>query len=87
MRDAARSHCKAVSYAMLPPNIVTSRSLDGPTYALRSKCKKNSDGAPCRKVDGKYTPVEKTRTDVNSDGRNAVFSDCMRSNGWTERQN
>ncbi len=87
MRDAAENHCKAVSYATLPPNLVTSRSLGGPTYGLKSKCEKNSDGEPCRKVDGKYTPVQKTQTDVNADGRDAVFSDCMRSNGWIEQQN
>jgi hypothetical protein len=87
MREAAETHCKAVSYSALPPNIVTSTSLSGPTYGLKSKCEKNSDGAPCRKVDGKYTPEQKTHTDVNADGRDTIFSDCMRRNGWIEQQN
>jgi hypothetical protein len=87
MRDAAETHCKAVSYATLPPNIVTSRSLAGPTYGLKSKCEQNSNGAPCRKVDGRYTPVQTTHSDVNSEGRDAIFSDCMHSDGWIEQQN
>ena len=83
MLDAAETHCTAVSYATLPANIQTTSSTGGPTYGELKKCEKNSNGGECRKINGRFTAVQKVTSDTNSQGRDAVFRDCMMSNGWT----
>lgn len=80
--DTAETHCKAVSYAQLPAQMQTS-TMRGASYSDRKKCEKNSLNG-CTKSDGRYYAIIKTSSDTNSEGRDAIFRDCMYSLGWRE---
>lgn len=81
--DAATTHCRAVAYATLPANMVTTTSR-GASYDDRKKCEwYNSSG--CIKSGDQYYAVNKTTTDTNSSGRSAIFRDCMYQDGWREQ--
>jgi hypothetical protein len=84
MLDAAETHCRAAAYSALPPNMVTTHS-NGADYAELGKCEKNNAGATCKKINGRYTAVNKVTNDVNENGRDAVFRSCMLSGGWSEQ--
>ncbi|GAB0114713.1 hypothetical protein [Acidisoma sp. C75] len=81
-RDAAETHCQAVSHMVLPPNLYTTYSR-GASYSDRKKCEKNSFNG-CVKRGGRYYAIQESTTDANSDGRDSVFRDCMYQGGWRE---
>jgi hypothetical protein len=78
--NMATTHCDAVSHASLPANNVTNKST-GASYSERKKCEKNSANG-CIKKNGKYYEIIRTTTDTNSEGRSAIFRDCMMQSGW-----
>jgi hypothetical protein len=78
--NMATTHCEAASYGLLPANNVTDKST-GASYSERKKCEKNSANG-CIKKNGKYYEIIRTMTDTNSEGRSAVFRDCMVQSGW-----
>jgi hypothetical protein len=78
--DAAQTHCKAVSYGTLPAQMQSS-TMRGASYADRKKCEKNSSNG-CIKSGDRYYAVIKTSSDANSEGRDAIFRDCMYQGGW-----
>lgn len=80
--EAAQTHCKAVSYGTLPAQMQTS-TMRGASYADRKKCEKNSANG-CTKSGDRYYAIIKTSSDVNSEGRDAIFRDCMYQAGWRE---
>ena len=83
MLDTATTRCKAASFAQLPSNPVTQK-MTGSTYSSRKKCEKNETN--CKKIDGRYTSVTHVTSDANEDGRDAIFRDCMYSDGWRPEQ-
>jgi hypothetical protein len=78
--DAAQTHCKAVSYGTLPAQIQNSTTR-GASYSDRKKCEKNSANG-CVKSGDRYYAIIKTSSDANSEGRDAIFRDCMYQSGW-----
>lgn len=80
--DAAQTHCKAVSYTQMPAKMQQS-TMRGASYGERKKCEKNSING-CVKSGDRYYAIIKTSSDTNSEGRDAIFRDCMYQGGWRE---
>jgi len=80
--DAAQTHCKAVSYAQMPAQMQQS-TMRGASYGERKKCEKNSVNG-CVKSGDRYYAIIKTSRDANTEGRDAIFRDCMYQGGWRE---
>ncbi len=82
--DAARTHCDAASYAVMPSAMVTTYGR-GADYSDRKKCEfYNSNG--CVRTGDRYTAVTSVTTDANRSGRDAIFRDCMYQGGWRPKE-